>query len=73
MVWSRRKLPIAITASSILRSQRIFTLEDARSNHAPRGRRSWKSDLDLGIIGAHVAEWNRILNILVSNYIHLSS
>ena len=56
-----------------LRSQRIFTLVDARSNHALRGRRSWKSSLDLGIIGAHDAEWNIFLNILISNYIHLIS
>ena len=56
-----------------LRSQRIFTLAYVRSDHAPRGRRSRKSALDLGINGAHAAEWNIFLNILVSNYIHLIS
>ena len=73
MVWSRTKLLTSITASSTFKVTKNFTLADARLNHAPRGRRSWKSALNIGITGAHATEWNRFLNTLVSNYIHLSS
>ena len=44
-----------------------------RSDYASRGRRSWKSAQDLGLTGAHAIEWNIYLNLLISNYVHLSS
>ena len=73
MVWNRKKLLNVITASSNFKVTKNIYLSRCKINHAPRARRSWKSSLDLGITGVHAAEWNIFLNILVSNYIHLSS
>ena len=54
-----------------LRTTRIITIADVCKDQRIRGRNQWKNAQDIGLRGSHAEEWNKYLNLLVANHIHL--